>query len=45
MGGGKLNKILNAQVFDASLIIAVIDNYLRCTQKLPFFDVQLWCEE
>lgn len=35
-GGGELNKILNAQVFDASLIIAVIYNYLRCTQKLPF---------
>ena len=36
MVGGGLNKILNAQVFDASLIIAVIDNCSRCTQKLQF---------
>ena len=35
-GGGGLNKILNAQVFVASLIIAVIDSCSRCTQKLPF---------
>lgn len=35
-GWGELNKILNAQVFDASLIIAVIDNCSRCTQKLEF---------